>query len=190
MPPAPCLAHLPPPLPPVSPTWESPGPAGRPHTAPPGGSASGPAAQRSRVRRARNTAPVPRAPRPPGPAPALTAARCAYVDGGLGYVGVPPKASPPPPTGAPLPDVPVNVHSVHAQGSGNGARVLPASSPKASQHVGRGVVASCLGSQRGSVARPALSGPPPLTPMGLPEREVRGWGAGQAKARAKVGIPA
>lgn len=63
---------------PQSPTWESPGPSGHPHTAPLGGSASGPTAQRSQECRARHRAPVPHVPRLPRPAPVPTAARYAY----------------------------------------------------------------------------------------------------------------
>lgn len=188
-----CLAK--PPSPTMSPTWESPGPAGRPHTAPPDGSASGPAARKSQASRARNTAPAPRVPRPPGPAPAPTAARCAYADGGLGHVGVPPKASPPTPKGAPLPDIPVNVHSVHAQGSGDGTRVLSAGTPEASQHVGRGVVASGLGNPKGVGAAPRPVWPPTPHPDGVAwvgggGRGEQGQRAEPARERTKAGIPA
>lgn len=49
---------------------------------------------------------------------------------------------------APGPDTPVNVHSVHAQGPGNGTSMLSTSSPKASQHMSGGVMTSCLESQK------------------------------------------
>ena len=71
------------------------------------------------------------------------------------------------------PDTPVNVHSVHAQGPGDGTSMLPTSSPEAGQHMGRGVMASCLGNQKGISGPPYPPGPP--TPP---------------QARAVVGVPA
>ena len=86
---------------------------------------------------------------------------------------VSPKVGPLPRTHALHPDTPVNVHSVHAQGPGNGTRMLPTSSPKAGQHVGRGVMTSCLGNQKG-ISGPHIHLAPPL-PL---------------QAKAEVGVPA
>lgn len=81
-------------------------------------------------------------------------------------------------------NIPVNVHGVHAQGAGDGTSMLPTSSPKARQHVGRGVVASCLGSQEG------LSGMPyPVRPLPLGCLSGR-CGSGEQGWRVKAGIPA
>lgn len=74
-------------------------------------------------------------------------------------------SSTPPRTHALHPDTPVNVHSVHAQGPGNGTSMLPTSSPKAGQHVGRGVMTSCLGNQKG-ISGPYIHLAPPTPPTG------------------------
>lgn len=112
---------------------------------------------------------MPHVPRQPGPAPVLTVARCACRDGSHGDEGEGASYRQPPHQDArTTPDTPVDVHSVHAQGPGNGTSVLPTSSPEASQHMGRGVMASCLGRQRGFSGLPCPSQPPALT-CWLPE---------------------